>query len=86
MFPVDPQAADEARLEMAHAMDVWQELMVTQMVNERLAAEVATLRAEVAAFRKAIVEGDGPSCEDVCLRSCIGVCEAATIADLAEDE
>lgn len=33
--------------------------------------------AEIVAFRRAVLEGTGPSCEDVCLRECIGVCGAA---------
>jgi hypothetical protein len=40
-------------------------------------AEIGSLRAERAAFRRAIAEGDGPFCEDVCLRECVGVCGVA---------
>lgn len=39
-----------------------------------VADEIERLRAEVAAFRNAIRTGDGPSCEDVCLVECVGVC------------
>ena len=41
------------------------------------ADEIERLRMEVEAFRKAIRTGDGPSCEDVCLKECIGSCGVA---------
>lgn len=34
------------------------------------------LLAEIEAWRKAFHTGDGPNCEDVCLRECLGVCGA----------
>lgn len=36
--------------------------------------ELGAVFAELAAFRKAVRDGVGPSCEDVCLRECLGVC------------
>jgi len=40
--------------------------------------EIARLVAEVEAFRAAVQSGVGPSCEDVCLVECIGVCGASS--------
>lgn len=40
------------------------------------ADEIERLWAEVVAFRKAITDGVGPFCEDVCLVQCLGVCGA----------
>lgn len=53
------------------------DLLATQAEDvARLSVEIERLRDEVEAFREAIRTGEGPSCEDVCLRECIGVCGA----------
>lgn len=41
---------------------------------EALADQLPVMENEIAAWRRAFVEGDGPMCEDVCLRECLGVC------------
>jgi hypothetical protein len=50
---------------------------VQRIWAKKLLAEVDRQAAEIQAFRGAILLGDGPFCEDVCMRSCIGVCNEA---------
>lgn len=48
---------------------------------EHLKAEVDRQAAEIEAFRQAVVDGTGPSCEDVCQQACIGVCGDLVVTD-----
>lgn len=61
------QACDERQ-------DLCADLSAAADQIERMQADIERLRAENAAFRNAIRTGDGPSCEDVCLVECVGVC------------
>ena len=57
-----------------HPMNGWLSVYEAQAIGREAADEIERLRAENAAFRHAIRTGDGPSCENVCLVECVGVC------------
>lgn len=67
--------------------EVLAELRVWARVDTRSETLLALLddharqAQEIEAFREAVREGDGPFCEDVCQRSCIGSCGTPPIEE-----
>lgn len=68
--PMTPERLDEIQ----EMVSDWEGVPEEGDATCELLVEVDRQAAEIAAFRQAIKVGDGPSCEDVCQRECIGVC------------